>query len=76
MKKKLFFTTMALCTFGFLFSCDTQRRNNISISRIKIDSVKNPSREKWIYLPLKPLKLILLMLYLIDFMIKDYRIDN
>ena len=31
---------MALCTLGLLFSCDTREENNISISRIKIDSVK------------------------------------
>lgn len=36
---------MALCTLGFLFSCDTREENNISISRIKIDSVKIPQRE-------------------------------
>ena len=43
--KKLFFTTMALFTLGFLFSCDTREENNINISRIKIDSVKIPQEK-------------------------------
>lgn len=36
---------MALCTLGLLFSCDTREENNISISRIKIDSVKIPQEK-------------------------------
>ena len=46
--EKIIFTTMALCTLGFLFSCDT-RENNINISRIKIDSVKIPRENGFIY---------------------------
>ena len=67
---------MALCTLGFLFSCDTREENNISISRIKIDSVKIP-QEKMDLLPLKPLKLTSTYTSGCDRLYDyDYRIDN
>jgi len=74
--KKLFFTTMALSTLGFLFSCDTREENNISISRIKIDSVKIP-QEKMDLFTTQTIKTYSTYASGCDrFYDYDYRIDN
>ena len=67
--KKLIFTAITLCSLAFLFSCDLRDEDNITVSRIKIDSVKIPQQTMDLLLH-KPLKLILPMLpVVIDFMI-------
>lgn len=42
--KKLIFTAITLCSLAFLFSCDLRGDDNITFSRIKIDSVKIPQQ--------------------------------
>ena len=67
---------MALCTLGFLFSCDTREENNISISRIKIDSVKIP-QEKMDLFTTQTIKTYSTYTSGCDrFYDYDYRIDN